>query len=111
MIAALFNIPGDFATFKRFSFHNNDAHVLASRFLRSQFGLSVDEYPLDPIPENDIEGWLYTHQAAHNAINGALGLSGNDLTAVDVTKKEQLINWIEIHANEHVSWGNILGYG
>lgn len=111
MIAALYNIPTERNALMRFSFHNADAHSLAVRGVRALSGILLPEYPIDPIPETDFGAWLYTHQALHNSVNAALGLAGNDLSDVDPTKLDELTSWIQLHATEHVNWGNILGYG
>lgn len=111
MIAALFNIPTDEITMSRFSFHNRDAHELATDAIFRNTGVTLPLYPIDPIPPDDFPGWLYTHQSMHNSINAALGLTGNDLTDMDPRQLDQLANWIQLHAAEHVTWGNMLGIG
>jgi hypothetical protein len=111
MIAALYNIPSDRITLQRYGFHNRDSHDLASDAVFKLTGIAPPRYLLDPIPINDFKSWAYTHQAAHNSINAALGLPGNDLTDVDPTKPEQLASWVQLHAFEHVQWGIFLGIG
>ena len=111
MLADLFNVPSDFQSTSWFSFANRDAHVLANRAALAASGITLPEYPLDPIPPVELDGWLYNHQAMHNAVNAFLGLQGNDLTDVDPKDKAQLATWVQLHANEHVTWGLILGYG
>ena len=111
MIAALFNIPNDAPTLQRFSFHNNDSHILAVRAIRAKTGLTLPEYPIDPIPETDFGGWLYSHQTMHNSVNEALGFTGSDLSDVDPKQIDQWTYWIQIHAAEHVRWGDALGFG
>lgn len=111
MIAALFNIPVDAKTLMRFSFHNRDAHELVSDAIFKKLGVTLPQYPIDPIKIEEFQTWLYSHQAMHNSVNSALSLGGNDLTDVDPTKPEQMSSWIENHAKEHVQWGNILGIG
>ncbi len=111
MIAALYNIPTDPQTFSRFAFHNRDAHELVVEAIRKNTGLTLPQYPIDPIKLSDFASWLYTHQAMHNAVNGVLNVTGNDLSDMDPSKPEQLVSWIQLHASEHVKWGNILGLG
>lgn len=111
MIAGLFNIPVTADAFQRFSFYNRDAHEQAIYLIQKTKGLMLPSYVLDPIPTQDFSSWLYTHQASHNSINTVLGLPGNDLTSLDPRKLDQLTNWIQLHASEHMPWGNILGYG
>jgi hypothetical protein len=111
MIAALYNIPSDPPSMSRFAFHNRDQHRQVTAAVEAKFGLTLPEYPIDPIASWDFTNWLYNHQAMHNAVNGLLGTAGNDLTDVDPTKPDQLSAWIQLHAVEHVQWGNILGIG
>lgn len=111
MIAALFNIPRFPTQWQTWSFHNFDAHQTGARLASAQFGFQIDTFLLDPIPFNDFGTWLYTHQTAHNVLNAVLGLQGNDLTSIDPTDAVELTDWIELHAKEHVAWGNALGYG
>lgn len=110
-IAALFNIPTDPQAMLRFSFHNNDSHLLAVDAIRANTGVVLPTYVIDPIPENDFPGWLYTHQSMHNSVNTALGLDGADLSDMDPTKLDQLTYWIQLHAQEHRAWGDTLGFG
>lgn len=109
MLAALYNIPTDVAAVARFSFHNRDAHELVVNKIKELTGVLLPVYPIDPMPANDLQGWLYQHQAMHNSVNSALGTTGNDLSDLDPQKLEQLTNWIQLHAAEHVGWGQILG--
>ena len=111
MIAALYNIPTDPKTLARFAFHNRDAHVLVIDAIFKKTGLVLPSYPLDPIVMNDFKNWLYNHQAMHNSVNTVLGLAGNDLTDVDPRQPAQLTSWVQLHASEHLSWGNELGIG
>ena len=60
--------------------------------------------PLDPIPLGDGGAvWASLHQQKHNEMNGALGLSGEDMTQLDlrdVTQREEMIG---INFAEHDS--------
>lgn len=111
MIAALFNVPTTARSWAQFSFHNRDQHQLAALSIRAQLGVSLTEYILDPIPVNDLAAWLNLHQQSHNQVNEALGVAGNDLSAVDPNDQGQIEAWIQNHAAEHRAWGNILGIG
>lgn len=111
MNAGLFNIPSDKETLQHFAFYNRDAHELAVRAIQRTTGVLLPSYPIDPIPDNDFGGWLYAHQAMHNSVNSALGLAGNDLSDLDPSKAEQMTTWTQLHASEHRTWGQILGYG
>lgn len=111
MIAALYNIPNNPQTLARFSFHNRDQHLLAVDAIFRKTGIMLPQYPIDPILAADFKNWAYLHQAMHNSINTALNLQGNDLTDVDFDKPDEVATWIQLHASEHVAWGNALGLG
>lgn len=107
-IANLFNVPSDPASWNIFSFSNQDSHRQIIRALRTN-GTIIPDYILDPIPPENPAGWLQTHQAAHAAFTGVLGISGNDLSDLDVTKRDQVESWVRIHAVEHMQAAQILG--
>lgn len=109
MLAALYNVPIDPADLQRFSFHNQDEHILAAEALFRQRGARVQQFVLDPIPANNFSFWLYQHQSSHNEINALLETGGNDLSTLNPDNREELEAWIEIHAAEHAEWCRLLG--
>ena len=111
MIAALYNIPRTPTELNQFSFHNANAHEIAGRIIRQNLGIEIPQYVLDPIPLEDFGGWLYNHQSSHNAVNTLLKIQGQDLSDLDPNDLAQFADWIQIHANEHVLWGQALRYG
>ena len=108
-VANLFNVPGDEATLLQFSFANMAEHHKIAQTLFDDRGIRVDIFILDPLPINDPGVWLYQHQQAHNDQNAALGISGNDLTTVDLKDQGQFAAWIRLHAIEHREGAQILG--
>ena len=108
-LATLFNIPSDENDFQVFSLHNLDQHRLAIEMVASTKNITLPLYPIDPIPLQDLAGWAIIHQALHNDMNGALGTAGFDLSSIDVENAAELAAFIQIHAQEHVNWANILG--
>ena len=111
MIAALYNIPNDPIRLAQFAFHNRAEHDLAVEAIYRKTGVTLQQYPLDPIKMEDVPDWLDRHQSAHAAVNQVLGIAGNDLSDVDPNRPEQLQYWIELHAQEHRAWGAALGIG
>lgn len=100
-LAGLFNIPEDDVGLLRFSFSNADSHTRIIRAIFLARNVNLETFPLDPINKQDIKSWLRRHQTMHNDMNTFFGLSGDDLTDVDFEKREQLAEWIWIHAVEH----------
>jgi hypothetical protein len=45
--------------------------------------------------------WLYNHQQAHDAQDGILVIQGADYTVGDLTRRDELDNFIRLHGNEH----------
>jgi hypothetical protein len=109
MLAALFNIPDDEREFGVFSFHNQDQHFQVVNAIAATKDVTLPLFPLDPIPLQDLEGWANIHQAAHNDVNGALGLAGFDLSSIDVNNPAEFAAFIQLHAKEHVLWASMLG--
>lgn len=107
-LASLYNVPADAEGTNIFSFENAMHHQAVANAIVAAGGAQQPSYIIDPIPTVDVNSWLLSHQNMHNAANAALGLNGNDLTTVDFRNKEQLVDWIELHASEHVAWGQVL---
>lgn len=108
-LPTLLNQPQSLDDLSVFSFENNNSHVKIADGIRALAQVTLPFYVLDPIPEKEIGTWLYNHQAAHNAQNAILGITGNDLTDVDFNKPDQLAAWIANHFDEHYQAHQILG--
>lgn len=65
--------------------------------------VKLPEYSIDPIPSDDVKGWLENNQNYHNDMNGQLDLQGSDLQDVDFKDQKQLQSWIFLHYQEHNS--------
>lgn len=104
MIPDLYNPPRAARDFQIFSFANADHHRLIAEALLTRLGITLTQYPLDPIPTVDVANWARRHQTAHNDVNVVLGVAGVDLTDLDPRDKERLEAWIELHASEHQQW-------
>jgi len=108
-LGQLYNTPGDGPGMNEFSFANQDHHLQIARAIYSQAGIFIPVYSLDPIHLADPGVFLYQHQQAHNVQNSVLGIQGNDLTDIDLTKRSELEEWILIHFQEHFAAQQILG--
>ena len=111
MLASLYNIPSDERSFWHFSFANTDQHRQIISAIRSLYKINLPEYILDPIPQDDFPAWAYRHQQMHNQQNQVLGIAGNDLTTLDITKQDEVSDWIQLHAKEHYQAATKLGIG
>jgi hypothetical protein len=110
-LASLLNIPpaSDQRAFEEFSFSNADQHLVVTRAIAAQKGISLPYYVIDPMPFFSMGVWLYTHQQWHNNINGVLGVAGLDFTSVDFSNYEQAASFIRLHFQEHLTWSQKLG--
>jgi glycogen debranching enzyme len=48
-----------------------------------------------------ISAWLEAHEAAHEALRDHTGVSGIDLSDVDLSQDDQFFDWMDSHAAEH----------
>lgn len=71
--------------------------------------INLPDYVIDPIPDNDLKGWIERNQELHNDMNGQLGLQGSDLQDVDFDDQKQLQSWVYLHFIEHQSAEQTLG--
>jgi hypothetical protein len=108
-LANLYNTPESDEHFLVWSFSNQDQHNQIARALAARKSVNIPDFPLDPIPMNDVSGWARQHQAAHNNFTQALGIGGVDLTDVNLKDPGELAAWIRLHAEEHRQAAQILG--
>ena len=109
MLPTLLNLPATPADFAQWSFANQDAHTrIIASIHKNNNNIVLVNRVLDPIPTNDVKGWLWSHQLTHNDMNGALGIAGADLTDVDFRDKAQFSEWMRLHFNEHFLAAQIL---
>jgi hypothetical protein len=66
-------------------------------------------YPLDPIPENDLDQWFIWHQQTHDDMLNALNLPGSDQESVNFADPNELENWLFLHIQDHISCRKALG--
>lgn len=71
--------------------------------------INLPDYVIDPIPHDNVKGWIENNQNLHNDMNGQLGLQGSDLQDVDFNDQKQLQSWFYLHFIEHQSAEQALG--
>lgn len=108
-LSTLYNVPNSLNDLNVFSFTNMNEHEKIAAALLSQYSVAVPLYPLDPIPFFDMGAWLEQHQILHNIMNATLGTNSDDLTTVNFNDKNQLAEWIWLHAQEHYQAAGKLG--
>jgi hypothetical protein len=113
MLADLYNVPSTTEEMLRWSFSHQDAHIKINNAIFKKYGLELQTYILDPAPDfksPEFETWLQNNQASHTDFDSVLGISGNDLSSLDVKQKDQVETWIRLHAFEHILAQQRLGY-
>ncbi len=109
-LAGVFNLDvKDGRAMAQFALDNMDHHRQIQGAIFRQFNVALPLFPLDPISESDFNTWALLHQSMHSAANDILGLPDFDLTAVDITKPEQVIVWAELHGRGHQMIAQALG--
>lgn len=110
MLVALLNVPRSPADWAQWSFAHKQSHLaIASAIAARNSTQPPAEYQLDPIPENDVPGWLTRNQQAHNDMNGAIGAQSSDLQDIDLKDEKQRASWIYSHFLEHQTAEQALG--
>jgi hypothetical protein len=110
-IAALWNVPTDPKELDDWTFIHMVHHRDVNDQIFREFGISIEEFALDPLDPHNPGQWEDQHQAMHQATNTVLGISGFDLTGIDWLNPTILSGWIQSNAVEHREWSDILGVG
>ena len=109
MLPLLLNMPRSVEDWARWSLHHRISHDVIRTAINTQFGLTLQPYPVDPIYLPDPRSFLQWNQSAHTDMNGALKTPGSDLEDVDFREERQTQAWIWLHFLEHQVIENRLG--
>lgn len=101
MLPLLYNVPAVVREWNTWSWSHAASHKKILQAIAAQKGRNLTEYQVDPINFLDVGLFLNNNQQAHNDMLAVLGISGSDLTQVDIKDKNQLRAWIDLHADEH----------
>lgn len=101
--AYLYNTPTDAGSLLEWSsLHQKDHFGIAQIIFEKFSGTTVLLLPIDPIPiQFDMLTWARNHQAMHIEMDNVVGLSAFDLTSVNFAQREQMLIWMNLHAQEH----------
>ena len=115
MILELLDLPQDKDAWASWAFSHAAAHRDIIRVVFETRGVSITEYPLDPISPpglgNTLDLWLGQHQAMHQQQNAVMGIEGHDLLQLDPTDPESITAWINDHFVEHEQIARLLNLG
>jgi hypothetical protein len=109
-LAFLINSPQSEQDWSVWSWSHKDQHTLARNAVQAKYGINLADYPIDPIPFQQITQWLDYNQEMHDDINGILGTNSTNLQQVNFRDAAQLSAWIYLHRREHENWANMLGF-
>lgn len=102
MNALLFNTPDNPRALAEYSsIHQADHFDITNQIFQKLGIATIQQEPLDPIPQFDLLTWLMNHQFLHNQINALLDTPGYDLTSVDFRDRTQFLIWTRYNALEH----------
>lgn len=71
--------------------------------LKETQGVNLDNLGLYPVNEKDLDDWLQRHQEMHTAMNRVFGISGTDLSGLDLKDKNKSDSWFFQHFLQHQS--------
>lgn len=109
MLALLLESPRTPEEWIRWSFHHRQSHAAIRDAIQKQKGISLIDYQLDPITQEDLQNWLQRNSQSHGDMLGALGIQSEDLLDVDFKDPEQARAWIYLHYFDHYSAEHALG--
>lgn len=104
-VAFLYTTPTSPSELRRFFFYNASDHNEINLAILKQKSVNIFGRVLDPVDtsETAFQSWVEQHQQAHNDINSALKLNGQDLTDIELKNPNKLRDWIFVHASEHLA--------
>lgn len=101
MLALLLESPRTPEGWIRWSFHHRQSHAAIRDAIQKQKNISLIDYQLDPITQEDLQDWLQRNSQSHSDMLGALGLQSEDLLDVDFRDQQQAQAWIYLHYFDH----------
>jgi hypothetical protein len=101
MLPALLNVPHTNDDWSHFSWDHRDSHDRIRAAIKQQFGVNLTDFQIDPMNPNDMQDWLNNNAQLHNDMNAVLGLQGQNLEIVDLSKDNEKASWINFHYLEH----------
>lgn len=108
-LAQILYPPPTHQGWKEWSWANFQHHLALESAILQLKGVQVASFRLWPVTEHDLKDWLQAHQEAHNAINAALGISGQDLSELDLKNKTKRDDWFYVHELQHQAAAQLLG--
>ena len=102
----LYNTPREATGWLEWSGVNQLDHFEIARQIFAKFQQQqIIVTPIDPMPLRSdlLPAWALAHQAIHTQQNAILGITGSDLTGVDLRRPQEVAIWVFLHAQEHAA--------
>jgi hypothetical protein len=109
MIAVLLESPRTPEQWLRWSYHHRDSHTRIRQAIQKQKNVNLVEYQLDPIFDQDLQGFLQRNSQSHGDMLSILGIQSEDLLDVDFKDERQAQAWIQLHYYDHFNAETALG--
>lgn len=84
-------------------------HEAILKALHDTKGLVLDNLGLYPVNQNSLSDWLRRHQQMHSAMTQATGVTGTDLSILDLKNKSRSDVWFFQHFIQHQAVGQSCG--
>lgn len=100
-VASIYNVPTNEQEWNQWSFAHAAHHIDVNQAILQQHSIALPDFILDPINLADPQTFFEQHQLMHNNSDAVLGISGFDISDVNLKDKEQLAAWIFLVASLH----------
>lgn len=109
MLALLLNTPRTDEEWARWSFAHRDSHTRIRQAIQSTKNTMLPDYQLEPIFQQDLQGWLQRNSQMHQDFSGVLGVESFDLLDVDFKDEKSIQAWAYLHYQAHYNAEAALG--
>lgn len=93
--------PKDIRSVEEWALWHFSDHQEIREAIQTALGKNLTEWDIFPLELKHWDQFALKHQAAHNEMNSASGLSGDDLTQVDFKDLHARQEWHYKHFREH----------
>lgn len=102
MLAGILNFePKDPRQAEEWALQHFADHQEIQQAIQKASGTNLTIWEIYPLDMTHWDVWALKHQSAHNEMNTASGLSGDDLTQLNFKNRSDLEDWNYKHFREH----------
>jgi hypothetical protein len=111
VLAGLLNIPHTNEDWAQWSWNHKLSHDQIRAAILKQYSYSLTDFLIDPMDPKAMQQFLQNNSQLHGDMNATLQLPGTNLEDADLSNKNQLESWLNMHYMEHMSAEFKLGIG